>query len=255
MRQELWKCVRRIPWRRRISPGRLIVAIVCALAAYFLFCIAFGVAAGVLIRICGIEDGELLQTIAVVVGIFGQIPAGAVLLLFCFTAAPAGRLFAAKLGIRPLSLRDGKVIAACVAANLLLCGPVTWIWELLLKSCGIPYSEEQDLSRLIAESSPLQLGFLLFGAVLIAPVVEEIGFRRVLFGALRPLGAWPAVLLTCTLFSLVHCFLLGVPGLFLLGFLFQYTYLRTRNLSAAVLLHMAVNLIATAAAIIEPLLG
>ena len=40
----------------------------------------------------------------------------------------------------------------------------------------------------------------------------------------------------------------------LLGFLFLYAYLRTRNLASAILLHMAVNLIAAAAALVEPLL-
>lgn len=106
---------------------------------------------------------------------------------------------------------------------------------------------------MIADGSPLLIALLLVGAVIVAPVVEEIGFRRVLFGLFRPLGAWPAILMSCAVFSLVHGFLLGIPGLFLLGFLFQYAYLRTRNLTAAVLLHMVVNLIATAAALIEPL--
>ncbi len=250
MRQELWKCVRRIPWRRRISPGRLAVAFGCALAVYFVGCLS----GSLVIRFCGIEERPQLLTVVALIGILSQVPAGAVLLLFCFTAAPARRLFAAKLGVRPLTRRDGKVIAVCLAVNLLLCGPVTWIWELLLKCFGIPYEAEQELSRLIVESSPLQGGLLLIGAVIGAPVVEEICFRRVLFGAFRPLGAWPAVLLCCALFSLVHGFLLGIPGLFLLGFLFQYTYLRTRNLAAAVLLHMAVNLIAAGAAFLEPLL-
>lgn len=250
MRLELWECIRRIPWRRRVAPFRLAFALGCALAVYFTVCMAFGV----VLRFCEIGDRQLLRTVALVGGIFGQIPAGAVLLLFCFSAPPAKRLLAAKLGIRPVTRRDWKVIGICVAANLLLCGPVTEAWELLLDFCRIPHADKQELAQIIAGGSPIQIGLILIGAVIVAPVVEEIAFRRALFGILRPLGAWPAILITCALFSLVHLFLLGIPGLFLLGFLFLYAYLRTRNLASAILLHMAVNLIAAAAALVEPLL-
>lgn len=250
MRLELWECIRRIPWRRRVAPFRLAFALGCALAVYFTVCMAFGV----VLRFCEIGDRQLLRTVALVGGIFGQIPAGAVLLLFCFSAPPAKRLLAAKLGIRPVTRRDWKVIGICVAANLLLCGPVTEVWELLLDFCRIPHADKQELAQIIAGGSPIQIGLILIGAVIVAPVVEEITFRRALFGILRPLGAWPAILITCALFSLVHLFLLGIPGLFLLGFLFLYAYLRTRNLASAILLHMAVNLIAAAAALVEPLL-
>lgn len=249
MRLELWNCIHRIPWRRRISPWRLAAAAGCALAIYFAVCAVVGA----VLHFCATGDRQQLWTIAVLGGIFAQLPAGAGLVLCCLAAPPAKRLLAAKLGIRPLRRRDWKVIGACVAANLLLCGPVTGVWELMLNACDILYRREQELALMIADGSPLLIALLLVGAVIVAPVVEEIGFRRVLFGLFRPLGAWPAILMSCAVFSLVHGFLLGIPGLFLLGFLFQYAYLRTRNLAAAVLLHMVVNLIATAAALIEPL--
>ena len=183
MRLELWECIRRIPWRRRVAPFRLAFALGCALAVYFTVCMAFGV----VLRFCEIGDRQLLRTVALVGGIFGQIPAGAVLLLFCFSAPPAKRLLAAKLGIRPVTRRDWKVIGICVAANLLLCGPVTEVWELLLDFCRIPHADKQELAQIIAGGSPIQIGLILIGAVIVAPVVEEIAFRPQMETALHNL--------------------------------------------------------------------
>ena len=84
MRLELWECIRRIPWRRRVAPFRLAFALGCALAVYFTVCMAFGV----VLRFCEIGDRQLLRTVALVGGIFGQIPAGAVLLLASDASPP-----------------------------------------------------------------------------------------------------------------------------------------------------------------------
>ena len=56
--------------------------------------------------------------------------------------------------------------------------------------------------------------------------------------------------LTCLcaalLFAAVHLFLVGFPGLFLLGCGFQYLYLRRRNLACSMIAHGIVNTIAFA---------
>lgn len=65
--------------------------------------------------------------------------------------------------------------------------------------------------------------------IIVVPVCEEIFFRRLLFGLLRPLGAWAAVAGGAALFSAAHLFLLGAPSLFLMGPAFQLVYLWRRQ--------------------------
>jgi membrane protease YdiL (CAAX protease family) len=62
---------------------------------------------------------------------------------------------------------------------------------------------QQDLRPLLAElTSPW---FFLLGAVLVAPLVEEIFFRGFLFAGLRGRYGWPkAAVISATLFALVH---------------------------------------------------
>lgn len=65
--------------------------------------------------------------------------------------------------------------------------------------------------------------------IILVPISEEVFFRRGLYGVLRPLGAWTALIVTSLLFSAVHFFLLGFPSLFLMGLVFQLVYLKTQQ--------------------------
>lgn len=226
----------RIPWRRGLPWPLLLFALFASLGAAM-----FGAVAGGMI---GLRGFGVLPTGSSLPEMLGQ----SLLAVPCLFGAvmmwpPQGKL-TAKLGIRPLGWADaGIAVAACVAV-LVVGGALTDGWQMLLDRCGIPYQEKQDLLLDALAASPVQLVAL--GAVVIVavPVTEEIFFRRILFGLLRPLGAWRAILLTSLVFSLVHGFLLGVPALFLMGLGFQLVYLLRRNLAAAILTHGLVNLCA-----------
>lgn len=78
-------------------------------------------------------------------------------------------------------------------------------------------------------------------AVLVAPVVEELVFRGVLYRSLRtrlPVGA--AVALTTVAFTVGHASG-SVPGALLLGVVAAMAYERTRTLLAPVAVHAASN--------------
>ena len=88
--------------------------------------------------------------------------------------------------------------------------------------------------------------------VLLAPVVEEITFRGLLFGALAPrLGVVAGALLTAVLFGAVHGDLVLFPTLAALGLINALAYAATGNLWVPIALHAfnnslgAVVLIAT----------
>ena len=84
-------------------------------------------------------------------------------------------------------------------------------------------------------------------AVLVAPLLEEIAFRGLLYPAIRArLGSMGALVLTSTLFGLVHVEVnvmipLGIFGLFL-GVLVE----RTGSILPCVVAHMAFNVLSVA---------
>lgn len=78
-------------------------------------------------------------------------------------------------------------------------------------------------------------------AVIAAPIVEEILFRGVLYGALRrSLPRVGAVLASALLFAVIHP-MIGTPPVFLLGVLAAFARERSGRLTTAMLVHAAYN--------------
>lgn len=80
-------------------------------------------------------------------------------------------------------------------------------------------------------------------AVIIAPIVEEVIFRKILLDKLRRFGDLPAILLTGFAFGIFH---FNLPQFFyatVLGILFAYITIRTNRLIYPIVLHMMVNAI------------
>ncbi|MBS1371683.1 MAG: CPBP family intramembrane metalloprotease [Lentisphaeria bacterium] len=188
---------------------------------------------------------------AVLAMMAGQYAALPVLLLILGLWPPKGR-FAAKLGIRPLKRGDLWAVLIGLAVMLLLGEAVTSGWKALLDWAGIAYQEKQDILEVISRANlPVLFGMALC-TIVGAPVAEEIFFRRVLYGLLRPIGTVRAVLLTSLIFSAIHFFLLGIPALFLMGLAFHVIYLVRRNLATAMLMHGVMNLFAFAGTLLFP---
>ncbi len=83
---------------------------------------------------------------------------------------------------------------------------------------------------------------LVFMAVVVAPISEEIIFRGYLFGVARKyVGFWPAALVVSLLFAAFHLHLPALPGLFLLAMAFTLIYERAGSLWAPILMHAAFN--------------
>ena len=82
----------------------------------------------------------------------------------------------------------------------------------------------------------------------VAPVVEELLFRGVLYGTLRiRLGPLPATLASAALFALAHGYgLVGFASVFVSGVLWALAYERTRSVLPGMLAHAAGNVQATA---------
>lgn len=77
--------------------------------------------------------------------------------------------------------------------------------------------------------------------VILAPVLEEYIFRKLLIDRLSKYGELTAMLFSATVFGLFHMNFFQFFYAFGLGLLFAYIYTRTRNLLYPVLLHMIIN--------------
>ncbi len=77
--------------------------------------------------------------------------------------------------------------------------------------------------------------------VVIAPVMEELFFRKLLLDRLAPTGGWCAILISGIFFGLFHGNIDQFFYAALLGCLFAYIYLNTGNVLYPILLHAIVN--------------
>ncbi len=123
---------------------------------------------------------------------------------------------------------------------------VIGIYNYFLRSFGLEM--QTDVTPVVQElASPWPL---VFTAVVIAPVSEEIFFRGFVFGGLRPRYGWlRAAVISSALFAMAHGQLTFFPAAFLLGFLFAYLYQRSGSVWPGLILHMVVNGLALGVAV------
>ena len=77
--------------------------------------------------------------------------------------------------------------------------------------------------------------------VVLAPVFEELIFRKLLVDRVLPYGEWPAILLSGITFGLYHGNLTQFFYAALLGMMLAYVYIRTGNVLYTMGLHACVN--------------
>lgn len=94
-----------------------------------------------------------------------------------------------------------------------------------------------------AQQNPLDSPLLLtFGALLLAPVMEEVLFRGILFrGLTSSYSAKKAVIISAIIFALLHLNPVQLLPAFLLGLFFGFLYMKTNSLGLVILLHFTAN--------------
>jgi membrane protease YdiL (CAAX protease family) len=146
----------------------------------------------------------------------------------------------ALLAARLIWPRRGALRRLLLGAALFM--TLQWAWE----RWGMKPPEELrviehviDAVRVGGAFWPTLWLMLFIGGV--GPLVEELFFRGLLFGSLRPhRGFWPAALLTAISFGLGHGLVLGLPTA-LMGLYFCWQVEQDDSLLPAFLLHAANN--------------
>ena len=98
---------------------------------------------------------------------------------------------------------------------------------------------ENQLAETLLSNDVLLVTFIL--TVLVAPIMEELVFRKMLISRLLPLGEGFAVLLSAFFFGLFHGNFYQFFYAFWLGLVFGFVFAKTGKVMYTIALHMAVN--------------
>jgi len=107
--------------------------------------------------------------------------------------------------------------------------------------------EHFDVTSKTQAITSISVGLAVVSLVIIAPIVEEIVFRGLLFGALaKNLGILGSAVITALLFGAIHGDMILFPTLVAIGFVAAVAYAATGNLWVAIVLHAANNALGAA---------
>jgi len=110
--------------------------------------------------------------------------------------------------------------------------------------------------KMLAAGGPGTVAVLILGAVVIAPVCEELLFRAVLHGALSARLSWaPATVMTALIFATVHGIVENVPALFVLGLILQRQLRDSGSLWLPIMTHAVFNGVIVAILLLSRCLG
>ena len=99
-----------------------------------------------------------------------------------------------------------------------------------------------ELQKMLMDSAPLPR---ILVAGILAPIFEELIFRKLLIDRINKYGAFFAIMVSGLTFGLFHGNFQQVFFATLLGFLFAHLYLKTGRVELTIGLHMMVNLATT----------
>lgn len=107
----------------------------------------------------------------------------------------------------------------------------------LLSSLLSGGNAENALDQFALDPNPIKILFM----VVLAPLFEELVFRKLIIDRTRRFGEQTAVFISALTFGLFHTNLFQFFYAFLVGWLFAYVYIRSGRMRYCVLMHSIVN--------------
>jgi hypothetical protein len=161
--------------------------------------------------------------------------------------APGGVGVARAFGLRPAP-GGGRALVPCVVLLVAAGLGVDTLLGLGAERLGLAshWTEWFDEDLVFGLASAVADSVL--AGVVLAPVIEEVVFRGLLYATLRRRLGWPAAAAaSAACFALAHGYgALGSADVWLSGVLWAWTYERTGSLWPGIAAHAAANLLATA---------
>lgn len=128
----------------------------------------------------------------------------------------------------------------CISFTLMIIGNLIGIGVTSLIGTAIQSDIANPIQTLI-NSSDIILNLIIIS--IIGPIFEELLFRKLLIDRTIKYGARVSIILSATLFGLMHGNLNQFFYAFLLGGFFSYVYIKTGKIIYPILLHIFLNLI------------
>lgn len=152
----------------------------------------------------------------------------------------------------PQGARPGLLRAWAIALVYLVAAVIgSYTLGFLMQLLGSPVAEQPLVLELVAAGGPA-LASLIFSALVLAPVGEELFFRGLLFRRLAgSAGMWPALITSALLFAAFHGNIRGLVVYFWLGLVFAGAYAATGRLTCAIAVHFGNNAITLATLLTE----
>jgi membrane protease YdiL (CAAX protease family) len=98
-----------------------------------------------------------------------------------------------------------------------------------------------------SEPAPIDQYLLIFTpivAIICSPIIEEVVFRKLIFGYLNvKVGFWLAAITSSIIFATAHANYVNWLGYFLVSMLWSWIYKKTGNIMILIILHISLNTI------------
>lgn len=149
------------------------------------------------------------------------------------------RIDSEKLEKESISIRK-FLLYFCISFTLMLFGNLIG----LIITSALGTAIQSDIANPVQDliqSSDLLMNLIIIS--IIGPIFEELIFRKLLIDRTVKYGARVSIILSATLFGLMHGNLNQFFYAFLLGGFFAYIYMKTGKVTYTILLHVLLNLI------------
>jgi len=144
---------------------------------------------------------------------------------------------------RPSSLSFAiKVGLAGLIVTYLLLIPLNFFWETLINSLNLPDNLQLPVTMLQQGGTPLEMILMGILIIVIAPICEEITYRRMLFRYfVGRFPLWISISLSAAIFSLMHYNVYSSLPLFVLGCGLAIVYHKSGSIISSIFMHSLFN--------------
>ena len=219
------------------------LSVLLALAAFLLF-------PGIVMEILeenwntGLYSSEIQPRASSITG--GYLLGGGLIayLVWHFVVGSLGQS-SATLGLRGASPANLLPVVLVYVLFIVPLGFCAYIWTELIEFFGyepLPQEVVKMFGDAVARGDRLEISLLVFNAVILAPLWEELLYRGFFFGMLKSRwGVFPALLFSSAVFSCSHFSLAAFLPLLIVGMAIGYVYHRTGSLYFAIFFHALFN--------------